>query len=395
MATSIGRLRFARALDLVAGEYLTFRDIVVLDTVPNDLAVTLGIITQEFQTPLSHVNVLSQTRKIPNMALRKAFTDSKLRALEGKWVKLTVGATSYTIEEKTLAEADAWWEANKPKGVTIPAMDTSVTGLVDVKNVLDPALSLSDGLKKAVLAFGGKGTHYAAMSAKDLVPMPKPPGFIIPVYYYDQFLKQNGFDKEIDALLADAQFRGDPRTRDTKLAELRAKMEAAPADPAFEAMLNQKLNAEYREPADSLPLQLHRRGSGWLRRGWALHQQDGRPERSQEDPHPGHQEGVGQRLVLPGVRGARLPQRRPEGGGHGGAGTPFVPDGGSERRGPDRQSLRPERAATGLLHQRAARGRIGDAAHGRRAVGPVHLPLRLPRPADGLPGTLQPDPRRA
>src|SRR5688572_10911470 len=86
LATSIGRLRFARALDLVASEYLTFRDIVVLDTVPNDLAVTLGIITQEFQTPLSHVNVLSQTRKIPNMALRNAFTDPKLRALEGKRV---------------------------------------------------------------------------------------------------------------------------------------------------------------------------------------------------------------------------------------------------------------------------------------------------------------------
>ena len=186
----------------------------MLDTVPNDLAVTLGIITEEFQTPLSHVNVLSQTRKIPNMALRNAFNDPKLRALEGKWVKLTVGATGYTIEETTLAEADAWWEANKPKGVTIAPMDTSVTGLVDVKNVLDPALSLSDGLKKAVLAFGGKGTHYAAMSAKDLVPMPKPAGFIIPVYYYDQFLKQNGFDKEIDALLADTRVpRRSPHAR--------------------------------------------------------------------------------------------------------------------------------------------------------------------------------------
>ena len=56
-------------------EYLSFRDIVVLDQVPNDLSVTLGIITEQFQTPLSHINVLSQTRKIPNMALRNAFSD--------------------------------------------------------------------------------------------------------------------------------------------------------------------------------------------------------------------------------------------------------------------------------------------------------------------------------
>ena len=63
----------------------------MLDQVPNDLSVTLGIITEEFQTPLSHINVLSQTRKIPNMALRNAFTDPKLRALDGKWVKLPGG----------------------------------------------------------------------------------------------------------------------------------------------------------------------------------------------------------------------------------------------------------------------------------------------------------------
>ena len=171
--------------------------------------------------------------------------------------------------------------------------------------------------------------------------MPKPAGFIIPVYYYDQFLKQNGFDKEIDALLADPQFRGDPRTRDTKLSELRDKMEAAPVDPAFEAMLNEKLNAEY----PNLPMRYRSSSTAEDLDGFAgrraVHLEDRRSERPQEDAHPGHQEGVGQRLVLPGLRGARLPQRRSEGGGHGGAGPPLVPRGGSERRGPDRQPLRP------------------------------------------------------
>ena len=75
LATSIGRLRFARSAESGRVRVPVFRDIVVLDNVPNDLSVTLGIITEEFQTPLSHINVLSQTRKIPNMALRNAFTD--------------------------------------------------------------------------------------------------------------------------------------------------------------------------------------------------------------------------------------------------------------------------------------------------------------------------------
>ena len=47
----------------------------------------------------------------------------------------------------------------------------------------------------------------------------QPGGFVIPVYYYAQFLEQNGFDEQIDALLADPDFRGDPEVRDAMLAE--------------------------------------------------------------------------------------------------------------------------------------------------------------------------------
>ena len=245
LATSIGRLRFVRAANLEGGEYLSFRDIVVLDQVPNDLSVTLGIITEQFQTPLSHINVLSQTRKIPNMALRNAFTDPRLRALENKWVKFSVGPTAFTIEEAPLADADAWWAANKPKGVTIPPADISVTGLRDTKTALDTTLSVRDRVRKMVTALGGKGTHYAAMAQVNLVPMPNPAGFIIPVFYYDQHLKRHGFDKRIDAMLADTTFRSDPRVRDVKLSELRVMIEEAAMEPGLEAMLRQKLTAEY------------------------------------------------------------------------------------------------------------------------------------------------------
>jgi hypothetical protein len=248
LASSVGRLRFQRA-DNLAFDYLSFRDIVVIDRVPNDISVVLGIITEEFQTPLSHVNVLSQNRKTPNMALKRAFANTTLRALEGKWVRLTVQATAWTIAEVTLAEADAWWEANKPKGVTVPKMDTSVQGLWDIKKVIDPALPLKDALKQASPRFGGKATHYAAMAAADLVPMPKPAGFAIPVYHYARFLEQNGFDKRIDALMADPAFRSDPLQRDLKLTELRKAMEDAPMDPDLEAALRTKLIAEYPDTA--------------------------------------------------------------------------------------------------------------------------------------------------
>ena len=112
VAESVGQLRFVTAAELEFS-YIGFRDIVVLDRVPNDIAVTQGIITAEFQTPLSHINVLSRNRGTPNMALAGAMTDPELRGLEGQWVRLEVGATDYLITPVGVAEANAWWEANK------------------------------------------------------------------------------------------------------------------------------------------------------------------------------------------------------------------------------------------------------------------------------------------
>src|SRR5690606_9617508 len=122
---SYGRLVFLTAAQL-AGTYVGFRDIVVLDAVPNDISVTSGIITQEFQTPLSHINVLSQNRGTPNMGLKGAHANPALRALENKWVRLQVGPAAWSIAEVTLAEADAWWEENRPPAVAVAGMDTTV-----------------------------------------------------------------------------------------------------------------------------------------------------------------------------------------------------------------------------------------------------------------------------
>jgi hypothetical protein len=245
LGTSIGRVRFLKVEQLET-ECLSFRDIVVLDHVPNDLSVTSGIVTEEFQTPLSHINVLARNRKIPNMWLRDAFTNPTLRAHEDQWARLTVESEGFTIEAVPQADADAWWEEHKPTKLTVPAADLSKTGLWDVTAIIDPAKPLKDELKANILAFGGKATHYAAMAGVDLVPMQNPIGFAIPVFYYDQFMTQNGFYEKIDAMLVDPAFTGaNCKVRGQKLEALQAEMEAAPVDPAFEKLLIDKLTAEY------------------------------------------------------------------------------------------------------------------------------------------------------
>lgn len=248
LGTAMGKLRFVAAADLDT-EYLGFRDIVVLDRVPNDISVVIGMITAEFQTPLAHINVLAQNRKTPNMGLRDATTNPELLALAGKWVELTVGAFAWSIREVTQAEADAWWQTRKPKPVDIPAMDLRETALKDIEDLVDesglPAnkVGLGAAIKKAILAYGGKAANYSILAKTAGVPVRK--AFAIPVYYYDQFMRENGFYDRVDALLADPTFNDDARTRDVKLAELRNDMLKAPVNAEFSAALKAKLTADF------------------------------------------------------------------------------------------------------------------------------------------------------
>ena len=235
LGTAIGQVRFFHVTELeVQAAFVTPRDIAVLDRVPNDISVTAGLITAELQTPLSHVNVLSQNRGTPNMALVGAMDNETLHALEGKWVKLVVDPFEWKVTEVTKEEADAWWESHKPPPVQVPPLDLSVTDLRDCKE-LSP---------ETIPAFGGKASHYGVLeNIGEKVPVV--PGFAVPVYYYKQFEQQNGFDKTIAALLADETFNNDIQFREGALSSLREAMKKAPVDPAFLGMLLDKLQANY------------------------------------------------------------------------------------------------------------------------------------------------------
>lgn len=244
LATGVGRLHFITAAELEK-TYVSYQDLLVLDEAPNDISVVQGIISQQFQTPLSHVNVLSQNRRTPNMGLRNAMNNAQLRALEGKLVELTVASTSWTIREVTQADAEAFWEAHKPTPVVLPAIDLTVTGLTDIEAVAPEPTSgesLRDAIKKAVLAYGGKAAHYSILTRTADVPIQK--AFAIPVYYYDQFMKENGFYTRIDAMLADVTFNSDASVRDSQLAALRTDMIAAPMNADFQALLKAKIESD-------------------------------------------------------------------------------------------------------------------------------------------------------
>lgn len=244
LGSTIGRIHFANAAEL-ENIYLGYEDIAVLDEAPNDISVVAGLITEEFQTPLSHVNVLSQNRHTPNMGLRGAFENEQLRALEGKWVKLTVGPTEWSVQEVTADEATAYWKDHKPTPVVLPELNLDVTELADIEDVTpEPTgTSLRDAIKESVRAWGGKAAQYSILAKTKDVPTAK--AFGVPVFYYNQFMTENGLFDRIDALLADDEFMSDPAVREDELQQLRADMLTAPVNADFQAALKAKIAKDY------------------------------------------------------------------------------------------------------------------------------------------------------
>lgn len=236
--TSTGILRF-RSSQEVDGKYTPFREIVVLDAVPNDISIVAGLITAEFQTPLAHINVLSVNRGTPNMAFRGAAESSMLKALDGKWVELKVLPNDWSVREISQADADAWWDAHKPQPLVVQPMNLKVTDLREVSAMIDgDSTSLAQSISGAIPSFGAKATNYGALAAAQRTGAfsglpaldagtPIAPAFGIPMHYYDQFMRENGLYDRIEGLMSGASW-SDPVFREGALKAFKDELRAAP-----------------------------------------------------------------------------------------------------------------------------------------------------------------------
>lgn len=216
--------------------YLGKHDIVLLNSIPIDISVVSGIITTEFQTPLSHINVLSHNRGTPNMALRDGWTNQKLSNLLDKLVYLKVSLDSFYIREATLPEAQSFWAKKEPQTPQVLKLDTTTTGLVD--------LTIAD--VNSVSLIGGKAANFAELTNVD-VPnygqLPLPEGyFAIPFYYYIQHIKKYGLDTFIDKMLNDSLFQTDIAYRKKQLTILHDSIKDSPIDTSLFRMVKERLS---------------------------------------------------------------------------------------------------------------------------------------------------------
>lgn len=220
-----GTLRFIPASEL--GRTALGPDVIVVtDDVPNDIPFVGGLITEAFQTPLAHVNVLSQNRGTPNASLKHA--RSELADALGTLVRLDVGASGLRVRPAEPDEALAYWEANAPSGPLVAArLDTSVRGVQPLQSHGLSSLP-AIGAKAAQLAELGSNRQPYCGSSELLVTPDSP--FAVPLVHFVEHMAASGARERLDELRTQSDFSADPRVRADGLAEVRRLIQEHPVE---------------------------------------------------------------------------------------------------------------------------------------------------------------------
>jgi hypothetical protein len=260
-ATAMGVLTFLTADQVNSGEFIPYESIVVLDEAPNDISVVAGIITEQFQSPLSHINVLASNRKTPNMGLKNAKMDPRVLPYKDKWVQLTVGADDWSITPVTREAGEDFYKKHKPNLNLSLDVNNEERRIQDVEALVPNFIALNNDfgtntsdlralLKKAVAAYGGKSANYSVLAQTAGVPVAK--AFAVPLYYYDKFMRDNGFYDVINNFLNDLDEAGNPinfttdaTVRQEVLRDLRNAMMRGQLDPDLQNQLKAKITKDF------------------------------------------------------------------------------------------------------------------------------------------------------
>ncbi|WP_419864234.1 cadherin-like beta sandwich domain-containing protein [Candidatus Poriferisodalis sp.] len=205
-AVGYGRLRV-----MEQGDRPHPRDIAIYEALPNELPRVAGIITTVPQTPLSHVNLRAVQDGVPNAFISDALNDATIDGLLDSYVRYEVTESGWSLRAATPAEVDAHYAALRPATAQVPQRDLSVTAITPLS-----AVGFEDWD-----AFGVKAANVAVLGTLGFPPGTVPEGFAVPFYFYDEFMKHNGFYDDIEEMLADESFQTDFDVQEDMLKDLR------------------------------------------------------------------------------------------------------------------------------------------------------------------------------
>ena len=252
--TAYGLLRY-----IAPGERPHPRDIVIYQTLPNNLPMVAGVITTVPQTPLSHVNLRAVQNGIPNMYVRDILRDHEALFLLDRYVRLEVvgrgaygSGVEYSLRAATKEEADAHLEESRPAEPQAPERDLTVTEITPLSEI-----GFDDWT-----AFGVKAANVAELGKLGFPEGTIPDGFAIPFYFYDQFMQHNGFHALVLEMLEHPEFQSDLEVQRKVLGQLRGIIESAEVpdwmleaiedmNRQFDGAFGEGLNRRYRSSTNN------------------------------------------------------------------------------------------------------------------------------------------------
>jgi hypothetical protein len=232
VAKTLGRIHVIPKLD----EHVEIgsNEILVLDEVPVQLVPVAGIITSRPSTPLSHINLLAKGWGVPNAYIKNA--QELFKQYNGWWVEFDVRRDTYSIKRADNNALDEYQKRLKERlDVMKPRSDLSVQRLAN----------LNEQRAASVIAYGAKSANLGELTHARLPGVIIPPGFTIPFFYYDQFLKENKLDNAIYQMLNDQKFVHDPAYRRAYLARLRESFQKGTINAQLQTEMLRRLHAEF------------------------------------------------------------------------------------------------------------------------------------------------------
>lgn len=126
-------------------------------------------------------------------------------------MRYEVTSSGWTMREAALDEVERFYTSSRPQAVQMPERDLEIRSIRPLAEI-----GFEDWR-----AFGVKAANLAVLGRLGLPQGTVPEGFAVPFLFYHEFMRQNGFYRRVEEMLADPDFQSDIDVQREELSKLR------------------------------------------------------------------------------------------------------------------------------------------------------------------------------
>lgn len=233
---AIGYLKMVHDLKKDFNE-ITSRDIIVIKGTVISLPICAAVVTNSFQTPLSHINLLTHNRGIPSAAQRDIFTNKEFTSRQNRLVKIIIAPDSLTITDCDIKEAELFWKQSVNRKPISLNYNLKVNTVQNIENLNSKSNDIV-GSKAACFA------ELTKLQKRNPVLFKTPEGsFAIPFYFYQQHISQSTIASELNKLFTADIYQTNNDSLKEQLKKIRSVIKHEPISASLLNQVNAKIKS--------------------------------------------------------------------------------------------------------------------------------------------------------